>query len=248
MATAASVQAVRAGLGFTAILRRSLPKTSSSPSISFSNAPLKSRFFAVPHFSQSLRRSSAASGFKVRHTSRTAIVSESFSSEKDDEEQVFALFEFNEGDKGSPFLVKNNKKVQVPCIGDIVPYSNKVYDCTGKKYLGRSAGLCVVVEHHHASGGDLFETTMSHYLGDYGHISCQGPYMTYADSEMAVTGGTGRFAGARGWVKCQNIGGPLKLIYTYHIKGIPKLPAELCQPPVLSQVVKQPAPVQASED
>lgn len=49
----------------------------------------------------------------------------------------------------------------------------QVYDCTGKKYLGISSGLCTVVEHHYESGGDLYETVMSHYMGSYGHLSCQ---------------------------------------------------------------------------
>ncbi|KAL3682370.1 hypothetical protein R1sor_000392 [Riccia sorocarpa] len=259
MATASSALAIGSGLAGKAVSKQSLRNSQSSPTVSLPAAPLKSQFFGVSHVSRSLRRSSSP-GSEVRSSSSAAIVSASFveklgklfsKDEKNDEEQVMALFEFNEGDKGSPFLVKNNKTSQAPCIGDLVPYSNKVYDCTGKKYLGRSAGLCVVVEHHFPSGGDLFETTMSHYVGDYGHLSCQGPYMSYADSEMAVTGGTGIFAGARGWVKCQNIAGPLKLIYTYHLKGIAKLPADLCQPPVLpgqvKKEVKQPVLAQASK-
>ncbi|KAL3682377.1 hypothetical protein R1sor_000399 [Riccia sorocarpa] len=243
MATTASLQAVGSGLSFTAVSTQSLPKPSSSLSVPFPRVCLKTQFFGVSH---ALRRSSAC-GSKVRPSSSAAIVRGSlhdkaekfFSHHNNDEEQVMALFEFNEGDKGSPFLVKNNKTSQVPCIGDLVPYSNKVYDSTGKRYLGRSAGLCVEVLHDSASGGDLFETTMSHYVGDYGHLSCQGPYLTYADSEMAITGGSGIFRGARGWVHCQNIDGPLKLIYTYHIKGIAKLPAELTQPPVHVDEVKK---------
>ncbi|KAL3682369.1 hypothetical protein R1sor_000391 [Riccia sorocarpa] len=244
MATAASLQAVGSGLSFTAGSTQSLRNASSSASVQFPGVSLKTQFFGVSH---ALRRSSAC-GSKVRPSSSAATIvrgslhekaEQLFSHHNHDEEQVMALFEFNEGDKGSPFLVKNNKTSQVPCIGDLVPYSNKVYDSTGKKYLGRSAGLCVEVLHDSASGGDLFETTMSHYVGDYGHLSSQGPYLTYADSEMAVTGGSGIFRGARGWVHCHNIEGPLKLIYTYHLKGIAKLPAELTQPPVHFDEVKK---------
>ncbi|KAL2611147.1 hypothetical protein R1flu_022839 [Riccia fluitans] len=257
---AASARAVASGLTLTTVSRQSLLNSSSSQSSTASVAahPLKSPFYGSSHVSGSLRGSSTAIS-KVRHRS-TAIVSASFleklvklfSDDEKSEEQVMALFEFNELDKGSPVIVRKDETKKVTCLGDFVPYTNKVYDCTGKKYLGISAGLCTVMEHL-PSGGDLFETTMSHYVGDYGHISCQGPYKTDSDTEMAVIGGTGVFAGARGWVKCQNIAGPLKLLYTYHITGIAKLPAELTKPPAsLEEVLKKKpsnstVPVEASK-
>lgn len=50
------------------------------------------------------------------------------------------VFEFNEGDRNSPFVVKNNAKLPVLCIGDFVPYSNKV--CTISIKTLCSIGSC----------------------------------------------------------------------------------------------------------
>eukprot|EP00245_Coleochaete_scutata_P005558 TRINITY_DN19210_c0_g1_i1.p1 TRINITY_DN19210_c0_g1~~TRINITY_DN19210_c0_g1_i1.p1 ORF type:complete len:280 (+),score=41.36 TRINITY_DN19210_c0_g1_i1:185-1024(+) len=212
--------------------------------------PLRSQFFGRPSISGSLKSSIPGSS-SARTRSFATTVSEAsffeklgkmFAASEQDEEQVMAVFEINDQDKGSPFFVKNTPAtLKVSSLGDFVPYSNKVYDCTLTRYLGNSQGLCVVMEHHlPKEGGDLYETTMSHYMGDYGHISCHGPYRAFSDTKMAVVGGTGIFAGARGWVLCQNLAGPLKLIYTYHIKGIPKLPAELTQPADLVAAKKRP--------
>lgn len=236
---AASVQVLSPGLGgpITPGNQPSSKSSQGSGSRQSVVGPVKSHFFGTSKVFGAVRSSKPVSA--VRAGSNT-IVSASFleklgklfTNNEEDEEQVMGVFEYNEADRGSPFLVKNNNTCKVLAVGDFVPYSNKVYDCTGKRFLGISAGLCVAVEHDYETNGDLYETTMSHYLGDYGHISCQGPYYTYKDSEMVVTGGTGRFKGARGMVKCHNINGPLKLLYTYYLKGIPKLPAELTQTPV----------------
>lgn len=62
----------------------------------------------------------------------------------------------------------------------------------------------------------------------------QGPYYTNKDSEMVVTGGTGIFKGARGVVKLHSIVPPVKILYTYYITGIPKLPPALTGKVVVS--------------
>ncbi|KAL2926431.1 Allene oxide cyclase chloroplastic [Bienertia sinuspersici] len=36
--------------------------------------------------------------------------------------------------------------------------------------------------------GDRYEAVFSLYFGDYGHISVQGPYLTYGESYLAITG------------------------------------------------------------
>ncbi|BBN16430.1 allene oxide cyclase [Marchantia polymorpha subsp. ruderalis] len=237
---AASIQAAAAGLSF--IAPASQPPCNSSQGSNASRqsvgGPVKSHFFgsarALGNVGSSKHLTPATAGANpIVSASFFEKLGKLFTDAPEDQEQVMGVFEFNEGDRNSPFVVKNNAKLPVLCIGDFVPYSNKVYDCTGKKYLGISSGLCTVVEHHYESGGDLYETVMSHYMGSYGHLSCQGPYKTYGDTEMVVTGGTGIFKGARGYVKCHNIAGPLKLLYTYYLTGIPKLPSELTQTPAV---------------
>lgn len=174
-----------------------------------------------------------------------------FSSSDVDEEQIVAVYEINEQDRGSPVLLRLTpaKDAPVPSLGDLVPYTNKVYDASGKVYLGLSAGICVSIENSNGRPqGDRYETTYTHYLGGYGQLSAMGPYYTTSDSEMVVTGGTGIFKGARGIVKLHTVMPPIKILYTYYLTGIQKLPPALTGPvvPLPQEVPAKPAPVIAS--
>lgn len=211
----------------------------------------RSQFFGTPrvskpvvmvHAQQSVKAGGRLVG--VRSASIFEKLVQIFSSNPADEEQVLAVYEINEKDRRSPAYLRltPHTTVPVPCIGDLVPYSNKVYGPSGKDYLGLSAGLCTVIEHKE-DGGDRYETTYTHYLGGYGQLSGMGPYYTNEDSEMVVTGGTGIFKGARGIVKIQNLDGPLKLLYTYYITGIQRLPADLTIDVVPLEDLPQPSPV-----
>ncbi|CAL9003456.1 unnamed protein product [Prunus brigantina] len=63
---------------------------------------------------------------------------------------------------------------------------------------------------------------------DYGHISAQGAYLTYEDSYLAVTGGSGIFEGVYGQVKLhQLVYHSFKILYTFYLKGIKDLPKQL---------------------
>ena len=57
-----------------------------------------------------------------------------------------------------------------------------------------------------------------------GYISVQGPYLTYKNTFLAVTGGSGIFEGVYGQVKPHQIVFPFKLFYTFYLKGIGDLP------------------------
>ncbi|KAF9613457.1 hypothetical protein IFM89_008304 [Coptis chinensis] len=74
--------------------------------------------------------------------------------------------------------------------------------------------------------GGRYEAIYSFYFGDYGHISVQGQYLTYQDTYLAVTSGSGIFEGVYGQVKLQQIDFPFKLFYTFYLKGIADLPVE----------------------
>lgn len=52
--------------------------------------------------------------------------------------------------------------------------------------------------------------------------------MTYEDSYLAVTGGSGIFEGVYGQVKLhQLVYHPFKILYTFYLKGIKDLPEQL---------------------
>ncbi|ESQ32914.1 hypothetical protein EUTSA_v10004824mg [Eutrema salsugineum] len=146
--------------------------------------------------------------------------------------QELNVYELNELDRDSPKILKNAMSLTFG-LGDLVPFTNKLYTGDLKKCVGITAGLCVVIEHVPEKNGDRYEATYSFYFGEYGHLSVQGPYLTYEDSFLAITGGTGIFEGAYGQVKLQQLVFPTKLFYTFYLKGIAgDLPAELTGTPV----------------
>ncbi|KAL9292724.1 putative allene-oxide cyclase [Arabidopsis thaliana] len=156
--------------------------------------------------------------------------------------QELSVYEINELDRHSPKILKNAFSLMFG-LGDLVPFTNKLYTGDLKKRVGITAGLCVVIEHVPEKKGERFEATYSFYFGDYGHLSVQGPYLTYEDSFLAITGGAGIFEGAYGQVKLQQLVYPTKLFYTFYLKGLANdLPLELTGTPVPPSKDIEPAP------
>ncbi|KAG9158700.1 hypothetical protein Leryth_023481 [Lithospermum erythrorhizon] len=156
--------------------------------------------------------------------------------------QELYVYEINERDRGSPAYLRLSKK-EVNTLGDLVPFSNKLYSGDLQKRLGITAGICVLIQHvPEKNNGDRYEAIMSFYFGDYGHISVQGPYLTYQDTYLTVTGGSGVFEGVYGQVKLQQIVFPIKLFYTFYLKGIKDLPTELVTQPVTPSPSVEPSP------
>ncbi|KAJ7974213.1 Allene oxide cyclase [Quillaja saponaria] len=148
-----------------------------------------------------------------------------------DKVQELYVYEINERDRGSPAYLRLSAK-PVNSLGDIVPFTNKIYSGDLQKRLGITAGMCILIENKPEKKGDRYEAIYSFYFGDYGHIAVQGPYLTYEDTYLAVTGGSGIFEGVYGQVKLHQILFPFKLFYTFYLKGIKDLPEELLGKPV----------------
>jgi len=151
--------------------------------------------------------------------------------------QTLSVYEINERDKGSPkFLPFGGQKqpdgLHRNGLGDLVPFSNKLYDGSLTTRLGITAGLCTLISHNDEKNGDRYEALYSFYFGDYGHISVQGPYITYEETFLAITGGSGIFAGCYGQVKLLQLIFPFKLFYTFYLQGIQPLPQALLKPAV----------------
>ncbi|KAL8531642.1 hypothetical protein ACS0TY_008292 [Phlomoides rotata] len=166
--------------------------------------------------------------------------------------QELHVYEMNERDRGSPAYLRlsncKKKEVNSPSqkevnkLGDLVPFSNKLYSGDLQKRLGITAGLCVLIQHSPEKNGDRYEAMYSFYFGDYGHISVQGAYLTYEDTYLAITGGSGVFEGVYGTVKLQQIVFPFKLFYTFYLKGIKDIPEELVVKPVPPSPAVESAP------
>ncbi|KAF3788958.1 hypothetical protein EJ110_NYTH19885 [Nymphaea thermarum] len=154
--------------------------------------------------------------------------------------QELHVYEMNEGDRNSPAYLRLSQK-EVNSLGDLVPFTNKTYSGNLEKRLGISAGICIHIQHV-PEKGDRYEAVYSIYFGDYRHISVQGPYVTYEDTYLTVTGGSGVFKGARGQVKLHQLIYPSKIFYTFYLEGIPPLPAELLGEPVPPSPSVEPTP------
>ena len=79
--------------------------------------------------------------------------------------------------------------------GDVLTFANDVYDAANKKKVGTDQGYCVRVV-----VGTSFECIWTTMLAG-GQITVEGPFLDAGDSTLAVTGGTGKYATARGEMK-----------------------------------------------
>src|SRR5271169_5084039 len=80
-------------------------------------------------------------------------------------------------------------------IGELLVFANKVYDTANKTQVGNDQGYCVRTE-----AGKSWECFWTLYL-KAGQITVEGPFLDAGDSVLAVTGGTDKFAGAKGSMK-----------------------------------------------
>jgi hypothetical protein len=76
--------------------------------------------------------------------------------------------------------------------GDVLTFANEVYDEANKEKVGDDNGWCV-----RTVVGKAWECFWTLTLKD-GQITVEGPFLDAGDSALAVTGGTGEYAGARG--------------------------------------------------
>ncbi|XP_057754077.1 allene oxide cyclase, chloroplastic-like [Arachis stenosperma] len=224
------------------------PANTSSRSI-FTAPPIKSSLLPFTSPSNTSITRSLKLNSTLPHSSYfTSVPKKSFScksqaesSEAAERVQELSVYEINERDRGSPIYLRLSQKT-VNSLGDLVPFTNKLYTGDLQKRIGITAGICILIQNKAEKGGDRYEAIYSFYFGDYGHIAVQGPYLTYEDTYLAVTGGSGIFEGVSGQVKLHQIVYPFKILYTFYLKGIKDLPKEL----IVETVEPNPS-VQASD-
>jgi len=76
--------------------------------------------------------------------------------------------------------------------GDIVTFANEVYDEANAAKVGDNNGWCI-----RTAPGKAWECFWTLTLAG-GQITVEGPFLDGKDSVLAITGGTGEYAGARG--------------------------------------------------
>jgi allene oxide cyclase len=80
-------------------------------------------------------------------------------------------------------------------VGDLLTFANPIYDAANKTKLGSDQGYCVRVV-----VGKSWECFWTLLLAE-GQITVEGPFFDTGDSVMVVTGGTGKYTGAKGAMK-----------------------------------------------
>jgi hypothetical protein len=76
--------------------------------------------------------------------------------------------------------------------GDLLTFANEIFDKDNAAKVGSDSGWCIRV-----APGKSWECFWTLMLAD-GQITVEGPFLDAGDSVLAVTGGTGKYAGARG--------------------------------------------------
>jgi allene oxide cyclase len=84
--------------------------------------------------------------------------------------------------------------------GDILTFANEVFDADDKNKIGTDQGICF-----RTVPGKAWECFWTLTLDD-GQITVEGPFNDTGDSVLAVTGGTGSYAGAQGEMALSPIG------------------------------------------
>lgn len=79
--------------------------------------------------------------------------------------------------------------------GDLLTFANEIYDAKDQSRVGSDQGWCIRVVV--GKSWECFWTLML----EKGQITVEGPFYDKGDSVLAVTGGTGAYANARGQMK-----------------------------------------------
>jgi hypothetical protein len=80
-------------------------------------------------------------------------------------------------------------------VGDMLVFANGVFDADNKTQVGTDQGYCV-----RTIVGKSWECFWTLTLKS-GQITVEGPFFDQGDSLFVVTGGTGKYAGAKGSMK-----------------------------------------------
>ncbi|MGA9856664.1 MAG: allene oxide cyclase family protein [Solirubrobacteraceae bacterium] len=80
--------------------------------------------------------------------------------------------------------------------GNILTFNNPVYNTANKVKVGHDEGFCTRLQ---VKLG-IWECLWTTFLKG-GQITVQGPYYDTRNSTLSITGGTGRYVGARGQMK-----------------------------------------------
>jgi allene oxide cyclase len=97
--------------------------------------------------------------------------------------------------------------------GDILTFANDVFDRTDTRKVGTDQGYCIRV-----IAGASYECNWTTSLAG-GQITVEGPFLDAGDSTLAITGGTGRYRKARGFMELHGLENGTKFRFAFHLGG-----------------------------
>ena len=98
-------------------------------------------------------------------------------------------------------------------VGDILTFANEVFDAADATKVGTDNGYCL-----RTVAGAAYECNWTTFL-DGGQITVEGPFFDAKESTLAITGGTGRYRGARGEMELHSRDNGAKFAFVFHLKG-----------------------------
>jgi len=98
--------------------------------------------------------------------------------------------------------------------GDLLTFANALYNAGNTRKVGTDNGYCV-----RTVAGNQWECWWTSFLAG-GQIVVEGPFLDAGSSKLAITGGTGKYSRARGWMdlRARNDKGT-EYDFTYHVQG-----------------------------
>jgi allene oxide cyclase len=96
--------------------------------------------------------------------------------------------------------------------GNILTFTNPVFDTADTKQVGRDEGFCTRLDPKHG----IWECLWTTFLKG-GQLTVQGPYYDTHNSMLSITGGTGAYRDARGQMKLKSRDGGKKYDFIFQI-------------------------------
>jgi allene oxide cyclase len=97
--------------------------------------------------------------------------------------------------------------------GDLLTFHNELYDATNSKKVGNDQGECVRISPVHGT----WECRWIAWLDGKGAITVEGSFSDHHGTTLAITGGTGIFANARGTMRLGFRDDPAEFDFIYRV-------------------------------
>ena len=101
--------------------------------------------------------------------------------------------------------------VNTDSVGDVLTFTNDVFDEKDSSKVGSDQGYCIRM-----IVGESWECVWTTFL-PRGQITVEGPFYDTKDSVLAITGGTGAYSFARGWMELKSRAGGTEFDFIFHL-------------------------------